>query len=156
MARAHDAAARRRRPPVLLQSSCSPRPSILHSLLVPHRRPRCCLQLHRHPHDRLQSAHLPPHSRCPILTSAADRRTPPTPLGVILPALFGAGCTGYMDLSLGLVGIGPATAGVASVSVPIPSSLSLPGYTLSAQGLAINPVTGMLSASNGETGVLGY
>ena len=76
---------RRRRPaaapsrvsPVLLQSS----PSILHSLLVPHRRPRCCLQLHRHPHDRLQSAHLPPHSRCPILTSAADRRTPPTPLG---------------------------------------------------------------------------
>lgn len=82
--------------------------------------------------------------------------TPPTPLGVILPALFGAGCTGYMDLSLGLVGIGPATAGVASVSVPIPSSLSLPGYTLSAQGLAINPVTGMLSASNGETGVLGY
>ena len=82
--------------------------------------------------------------------------TAPTPLDVLLPTLFGAGCTGYMDLGFGLFGISPATAGVASVSVPIPSSPSLRGYTLTAQGLSINPATGKLGVSNGETGVLGH
>lgn len=82
--------------------------------------------------------------------------TAPTPLDLLLPGLFGAGCTGYMDLSFGLLGIGPATAGVASLSVPIPSSPGLRGYTLTAQGLAINPASGLLGVSNGETGVLGH
>lgn len=82
--------------------------------------------------------------------------TSPASLAAILPSLFSPGCEGHQDLAFGVFGIGPAAGGVASVSVPIPNETSLRGYSVTAQGLAINPTTGMLGASNGHTAVLGH
>lgn len=87
---------------------------------------------------------------------AFGNATPPVPLDVVLPGLFGAGCTGHQDLAFGLLDIGPATAGVASLQVPIPSASALTGYTLTAQGVSINVANGMLFISGGETGALGH
>ncbi len=87
---------------------------------------------------------------------AFGNATPPTPLGVILPGLFAVGCTGHMDLAFGLVDIGPAAAGVASMQLTIPADTALTGYSLTAQGLAINLANGMLFISNGQIGTLGH
>ncbi|MFK7740026.1 MAG: hypothetical protein AB8H80_06845 [Planctomycetota bacterium] len=84
-------------------------------------------------------------------------QTPPAPIGVLFPNLFGATCTAYMDASFGLLDIGAATAGVASGSLPIPAVAALKGFSLAAQGLAFDPAgPPTFFLSNGETGIVGY
>ena len=82
--------------------------------------------------------------------------TPPTPAGVLFPTLFGPTCEAYMDGSLGLVNIGSATGGVASLALSVPFNPNLSGATLTAQGLSFNLTGPPFSLSNGNEVTIGY
>lgn len=81
----------------------------------------------------------------------------PTPVGILFPGLFGPTCNAYMDLGLGLVDIGPATAGVANFSLPLPPTANLKGLMVTTQGVSFN-IAGpdLFGLSNGEAGTVGY
>jgi len=81
---------------------------------------------------------------------------PPTPVGVLFPALFGPTCEAYMDASLGLFSIGAPTAGAASTTVVVPNNIALAGQTLNAQGVAFDTGAPLLVLSNGSSATIGY
>lgn len=80
--------------------------------------------------------------------------TAATPVGLLFPNLFGASCNAYVDGAFGIHDIGPATAGVATTSLPIPSSAPLTGLTLTAQGLSLVGTT--FGLSDAQTCTVGY
>lgn len=82
--------------------------------------------------------------------------TPPTPAGVLFPALFGPTCEAYMDGSLGLISMGAPTAGVASLSLSVPFNPNLSGAALTAQGLSFNLTGPTFTLSNGNDVTIGY
>lgn len=97
-----------------------------------------------------------PASPLPVFISLGQA-TPATPVGVLLPSLFGPNCVATQDASNGLLALAPATAGASSISLPVPASGAITGAALSAQGLAFDilaPVPFVLS--NGNDVVVGY
>ncbi|MEZ6036091.1 MAG: hypothetical protein R3F29_01335 [Planctomycetota bacterium] len=84
---------------------------------------------------------------------------PGTPIGVLVPDLFGPTCLAYQDAALGLIDGGAASlAGDVVFSIGVPNTLFLLGASLSCQGVAIRDlfVTPTFSLSNGVNGLLGY
>lgn len=82
--------------------------------------------------------------------------TPPSPVGVLFPSLFAAACNAHMDASLGLVDIGPATAGTATLMLNVPTSPAFVGLDLTAQGMSLDVANNVFVLSNGEQANIGY
>ena len=88
---------------------------------------------------------------------ALGAATPATPVGVLLPALFGPNCTATQDASNGILILPPATAGVTSISINVPNNIAITGAALSAQGLAFDLAAATeFTLSNGNDVVVGY
>ncbi len=88
---------------------------------------------------------------------ALGASVPPTPVGTLLPTLFGASCVATQDATGTILAMPAATTGTPSLSLPIPSNATLVGFPLSAQGLAFDIVTpAEFELSNGNDVVIGY
>ncbi|MGC6486429.1 MAG: hypothetical protein ACON4Z_02195 [Planctomycetota bacterium] len=82
---------------------------------------------------------------------------PQTPVGVLLPTLFGASCVATQDATSAVLAMPAATAGTTALSLPIPMNPTLAGLTLSAQGLAFDLASAAeFELSNGNDVVVGY
>lgn len=82
---------------------------------------------------------------------------PQTPVGALLPTLFGASCIATQDATGAVLPMPAATAGTTSLSLPIPMNAALVGFALSAQGLAFDLASAAeFELSNGNDVVIGY
>lgn len=88
---------------------------------------------------------------------ALGASTPSTPVGVLLPTLFGPTCTATQDAANGLLILPAATAGISSISLNVPNSAAITGAALSAQGMAFDLSSAAeFALSNGNDVVVGY
>ena len=80
-----------------------------------------------------------------------------TPVGAILPTLFGASCVATQDATSAVLPMPAATAGSSALSLPVPANLALVGLGISAQGLAFDLASAAeFELSNGNHVVFGY